>query len=121
MTAQKRYHWLGVIILVGGLLASTTVYLRTTPEDDGDGDEGGNITVVRSEDSKRYERQMEAISGKTGVLAAEFMDWLEGRWQGRNLAYTLVVLSVGGSLTCLFLAHFQILEPPDELTDRKDG
>ena len=118
MTAEKRYHRLGVIILVAGLLAATAVYLRTTPEDDGD--ESGNITVVRSDNSKRDERQLELISGKTGVLAAEFMEWLESLWHGRNLAYTLAVISVGGSLTCLFLAHFQILGPPNEPSDQKD-
>jgi hypothetical protein len=119
MTSEKRYYRLGAIILLAGLLAATAVYLRTTPADD-DGVQDGNSSMVRPDDSKRYERQMEQISGKTGVLAAQSMDWFESLWQGRNLAYTLAVLSVGGSLACLFLANFQILGPPSDPTDPKD-
>jgi len=83
--------------------------------------DGGGSYAVRADDSKKYERQMEQISGKSGVLAAEFMDWLGSLWHGRKLAYTLGVLSVGSSLTCLFLANFQILGPPENPAGKKDA
>jgi hypothetical protein len=118
MTSERRYHLLGAGILLAGLLAATAVYLRTTPEGDGEVGADGTVYSLKLEDSKRSERQIEQISGKPGVLAAEFMDGFEGLWQGRNLAYTLAVLSVGGSLTCLFLAHFQILGPPADPNDK---
>jgi hypothetical protein len=55
---------------------------------------------------------MERLEGKQGVLMAELTDWFASLWHGRNLAYTLAVLSISGFLACFLLAHLLKLYPP---------
>ena len=44
--------------------------------------------------TKLYRHQLEVYGGQANVLAAEFRDWFDGLWYGRNLAYTIAVLTV---------------------------
>jgi hypothetical protein len=43
--------------------------------------------------SKRYLRQTEMIGGKAAVLGNDLREWFDGLWQGRELAYTIEVLT----------------------------
>jgi hypothetical protein len=43
--------------------------------------------------SKKYVRDLELYGGKINVLAVEFRQWLESLWGGKNLAYTLALLT----------------------------
>ena len=45
--------------------------------------------------SKKYLRELRMIGGQGNVLSAEFQDWFAGLWQGRELAGTVAVLTVG--------------------------
>jgi hypothetical protein len=44
--------------------------------------------------TKLYRHQLEVYGGQANVLAAEFREWFDGLWYGRNLAYTIAVLTV---------------------------
>lgn len=44
--------------------------------------------------SKKYLRELRVIGGQGNVLSAEFQDWFAGLWQGRELAYTVAVLTL---------------------------
>jgi hypothetical protein len=122
-SARKRLLRTGVWILVVGLLAASAAYFKAGSA----GDSGalgyeivnGQSYPISPGDSKSYERQMELIGGKSGVLASEFSDWFAGLWHGRRLAYTLAALSVASSLICFFLSqHLVILPPPDDQAGR---
>jgi len=45
-------------------------------------------------DTKRYLHDLEVYGGKANVFAAEFRDWFIGLWYGKNLAYTIAVLTL---------------------------
>ena len=45
-------------------------------------------------DTKRYLRELEVFGGKANILATQFRQWFEGLWEGRNLAWTVAVLTV---------------------------
>ena len=62
-------------------------------------------------DSKRHQHDMEAIGGKSAVLASDLTQGFNSLWRGRRLAYTLAFLGVGGFLSCLFLAN-RLTFPP---------
>ncbi|MCX6952680.1 MAG: hypothetical protein NTV51_11025 [Verrucomicrobia bacterium] len=62
--------------------------------------------------SKRYVRELRVIGGKANVVAAEFMAWFAERWQGRNLAATVAVLTVVGTLAFRFVAFRPDLYAP---------
>ena len=44
--------------------------------------------------SKRYVHDLEVFGGQANVLLQEFQDWFEGLWHGRNLAFTVAVLTI---------------------------
>ncbi len=124
MSHAGRYRLYAVLILLVGGAAAGWVYAHTAAAaEDGTAYavEGGTAYVVRLDDTKAYNRQLERMSGKTGVMAAEFTEWFAGLWHGRSLAYTLATLSLVGALGCLFLSHFQILLPAGEAPPRPGG
>ena len=45
-------------------------------------------------ESKKYLHDLELYGGKANILFTEFRDWFAGLWYGRNLAYTVAVLTV---------------------------
>ncbi|WLT32311.1 hypothetical protein [Geothrix sp. PMB-07] len=87
-------------ILAVGLGTATIVYLRAAPK-------GANPLGYEPEDTKKYLRDLELYGGKVNVLATEFMKTWDGLWQGRNLAYTLAVLTLITAFLFWFLAHRQ--------------
>lgn len=107
---RKRFNWIGISLLAAGLPAAALVRLWAPPDAGGaplsyEIDGAGNTYAVMPSDSKVYEHDAEEIGGKSVVLAIEFNDWLGSQWHGRRLARTLAFLSVGGALTCFFLAR----------------
>jgi hypothetical protein len=45
-------------------------------------------------ETKQYLHDLELYGGKANVLAAEFRKWFVGLWYGRNLAFTIAVITV---------------------------
>lgn len=54
--------------------------------------------------SKRYRRELKVMGGEANVLADEFQGWFSDQWHGRELARTLVVLTIGSVLLFRLLA-----------------
>lgn len=54
--------------------------------------------------TKKYVHDLELYGGKANVLAAEFREWFAGLWYGRNLSYTVAVITVLIVLIIRFLA-----------------
>lgn len=44
--------------------------------------------------NKKYVLELQRFGGKANVVTAEFLQWFDTLWHGRNLAYTIAVLSV---------------------------
>ncbi len=44
--------------------------------------------------NKKYVLELQRYGGKANVATAEFLQWFDTLWHGRNLAYTIAVLSV---------------------------
>ena len=82
----RYYNLLSVTILAIGLGSSILIYLRakSTPLDP---------LGYDSLNSKKYLRQLEAFGGKMNVLATEFMQWFDGLWHGKSLAFTVGIIS----------------------------
>jgi hypothetical protein len=83
----RRIRQLSASLLAMGLGIATVIYLLATPK-------GSNPLGYEPEDTKKYLRDLELYGGKVNVLATEFMRVWEALWHGRNLAYTVAVLSV---------------------------
>ncbi len=100
---QARFRLSGIIILFVGLLAAILINGSAASRDAG-----------ISDDTKKYERQMEMLAGKGNMLATEMREGFVSLWQGRRLARTLLFLSVGGSAACFFVAHRLGFPPPPD-------
>jgi len=82
-----RIRQLTAGILAAGFGTATAIYVRTTPK-------GPNPLGYEPEDTKRYLRDLELYGGKVNVLATEFTKWWDGLWHGRNLAFTVLWLTL---------------------------
>jgi len=98
---QERLRRVGLCLLLGGMLAAAAVFSVTPPDDAEDQIE-----------TKKYDYQMEVIGGKTNLFATEVTTWIVGLWHGRQLARTILVLSVTASIGCFYVAHRLHFGPP---------
>jgi hypothetical protein len=87
------------------------------------GDELGDSLMAQARDTKGYQGQMEYLGGKANVMANDIDTWFVGLWHGRNLAYTLAVLTVVIALICFYIAFALPDLPPfgDETPTDGDG
>ena len=123
LSSEARYHRIGFITLVTGLLAAAVVYRCTAPREYQP--EG---MIYRVEDGKTYavdpsdlKKNQQDSWTKANMRTMEFLEW-SGTWfHGRRLAYTLAGISLGGFLVCFFLANFEFhVAPPKDLPDRAE-
>lgn len=95
---QVRLYVAGYAVLVAGTLGSAWAYRVASR------DEMADALTAQARDTRDYKGQMENIGGKANVLGAEMQDWFAGLWHGRNLAYTLAVLTIAAALLCFYVA-----------------
>jgi hypothetical protein len=109
---------LGFSILIAGLLCAAWVFMTAT-DDIGDSNvvsyqvAAGYIHALTTADSKRYQYDMERISGKSGVVAGEIYQWLSSLWHGQRLAYTIGIIATGIFLVCFLIAQHPDYRLPD--------
>jgi hypothetical protein len=96
--AQVRIYSLGYAVLAVGCGCSFWAYRVAVR------DELGDSLMAQARDTKAYQGQMEYLGGKSNVLASEISGWFAGLWHGRNLAYTLAVLTMAIALLCFYVA-----------------
>jgi len=53
--------------------------------------------------SKKYLRELEIYGGKINILAVQLSQWFDNLWRGKNLAYTIAVLTIMLSSILWFL------------------
>jgi hypothetical protein len=105
MNRQKMNRITSGLLLLG-LGGALAIYLTAAPEvvDPLLGDPMAN---------KKYMRELRVMGGQGNVLAAEFQDWFGGLWQGRELAGTVAVITVGVVLVFRFVATFPPAAPAE--------
>jgi hypothetical protein len=96
--AQVRLHIAGYVVLIVGTVASAWAYRVATR------DELGEALMAQARNTRDYRGQMENIGGKANVLGADIQEWFGGLWHGRNLAYTLAVLTIAAALLLFYIA-----------------
>ena len=82
---QKIAYVVSALILAAGLAVSAAVYVTvgSVPES----------PLGSGFETKEYLRELETYGGTANVLAAEFMQWFDGLWRGRQLAFTVAVIT----------------------------
>ncbi len=108
---HSRFDLAGTLILVVGMAIAALIYV--TAADD-------SSAAVNQElmNTKRYGYELERIGGKAAVLAAEFNQWFESLWRGKQLASTVAGLSIAVALGCFLIAHLLSADlPPNDSGD----
>ena len=96
LTAEARFRLAALVVAVLGLGSAAVVWLTTA--------ETVATTVDRSR-SAAMQNQLERFGGKFAVLSADFSNWFESLWQGRQLATTLVVVTALVAALLLWVGH----------------
>ena len=99
---ERRYRLATRAILILGFAAAVVAYF---------------VAAARPEnplgdllDNKKYIHDLQLYGGTANVLASEFREWLAGLWYGKNLAYTIAVLTLMMAGLVRFLAIPPMLE-----------
>ena len=106
---RRRWKRLSKAILIAGFIAAAIIFVVARPAPE-------NPLGYDPLDTKSYRRQLEVYGGSANVMAADFMDWFSGLWQGRNLAYTIAVLTLVTVLLVRFFSklYLQPVENPED-------
>jgi hypothetical protein len=96
--AQVRLYVAGYAVLIAGTLGSAWAYHAAVE------DEMSDALMAQARNTKDYQGQMEYLGGKANVLGSEITGWFTGLWHGRNLAYTLAVLTLVAASLCFYVA-----------------
>jgi hypothetical protein len=88
----------GVVVLVVGFASAAVVYLTATDDQASDLNAG-------FEDYKATAFKYDRLGGRVFVVMVEIVHWLGSLWRGKQLAETLVFLSIGIALVCFVVAH----------------
>lgn len=85
------------LILLIGIVCAVLVYaVREDRPDPGLGYQivNGVAYPIAPQDDRRYEYEIERMSGKSGVLLDQMTRWFAGLWRGRSLAYMIAGISL---------------------------
>src|SRR6266542_1311650 len=87
LTARERVRAGTRAILVLGFAAAVVIYLTAQPPPE-------NPLGYDPLDTKKYLHDLEVYGGRANVIAAQFRDWFASLWHGKQLAFTVAVLTV---------------------------
>jgi hypothetical protein len=96
--SPKHIRITGTGILLAGLVAAAAIYFTAGPDET---QKRLGIDIR----TNRERGQLENMGGKSYVLIKDFEDWFAQLWHGRQLGYTVGVLSAFGFLVARALAH----------------
>jgi len=103
--SQKRLYLIAALILLLGLGSSAAIWFTA-------GDLADTTLVDEFRQSKVFRHELEAYGGKLSVVSSELMQWFNGLWHGRTLAWTVACIALVVSGGLLFVARY--LLPDDE-------
>ena len=110
LTPEARIRAGTRAILVLGFAAAVVIYLTAQPPPE-------NPLGYDPLDTKKYLHDLEVYGGKANVIAAQFREWFDGLWHGKQLAFTVAVMTVIAAGAFKFFAA--TLPPDPEATGVK--
>ncbi len=112
MTPHARLRYGTFAILIVGFAAAIIVFFTAQPPE-------ANPLGYDPLDTKKYLHDLEVYGGKANLLAEEFREWFDSLWHGRQLALTIVVITLLVVLVFRFFA--KPLPPHLVASDRPRG
>ena len=103
LTAEARVRTVTRAILVLGFAAAVVIYLIAQPPPE-------NPLGYDPLTTKAYLHDLEVYGGKAGVLSAQFREWFASLWHGKQLAFTVAVIT---AISAGVFKFFAAPLPPD--------
>ena len=103
LTAEARVRAVTRAILVLGIATAVVIFLTAQPPPE-------NPLGYDPLTTKAYLHDLEVYGGKAGVLSAQFREWFASLWHGKQLAYTVAVITV---ISAGVFKFFAAPLPPD--------
>ncbi len=97
MDPWARVRVRALAILVFGFSSAAAIYLTAHAPP-------ANPLGYEPEDTKRYVHDMELYGGKANMLAYEFRKWFAALWHGKQLAFTVAVITLIAAGVFVFFA-----------------
>jgi len=111
---KKRLDIAARLVLLTGVVASTAIYLLSTPDEQ-------NLLVNEFQDSKAYRHELEAYGGKLSIVSDELARWFSSLWHGENLAFTVAFVSTAVALLFFWSAGQISANLPEQTDDIRDS
>jgi hypothetical protein len=84
--SMKRHNITTATILLTGCIGALVIYVTAVPQSENPFEE--------FEHSKRFTRSVEVMGGKMSLVANDMSKWFSSLWQGEQLAFTVVIITV---------------------------
>lgn len=91
---HQRLYLIAAAIVLLGLAACALIIWFAPPDPDMSYLTDGADMPIPKEYSRKYQYDVERISGQSGLLAAQLSDWFRSLWQGRQLGYTVLCIAL---------------------------
>ncbi len=105
MRDSRYLKLLSLLVLLVGLGTACCIYVIAEP---------ALVDPFNPLASKRYVHELGLYGGKFNVLAAELTQWFNGLWHGKNLAFTVGVISLFLAWLLWFIGTSWQVEPEIE-------
>jgi hypothetical protein len=110
LSSEERLRIATIAILTLGFAAAIVIFLIA--QEPGETPYGYDALAT-----KKYVHDLEVYGGRANVIAAQFSEWFDSLWHGRQLAFTVAALTV---LTVLVYRFIATLPSPDD-EDEEDA
>jgi hypothetical protein len=104
------FRLISYVIFSVGILISAVIYVTALPPME-------NPFGYNPLNTKVYLRELELYGGKGNIMAAEFMEWFVGLWQGKNLSYTIACITIIISIILWFIGSRKHSDPDKNLVN----
>ena len=105
-STRRRFRLAAACLLIVGVVAAAAILIADTVRQAGSSGADTNLPgySTKLDDNRRELAQVERLGGKVSVLTVEFHQWFLSLWEGRRLAWTLLVLAAVSAWLCWHVA-----------------
>jgi len=105
-TLGKWLDWAALFVLLLGLAGALGIFVASERGGAAGNEEivDGVVYPIKPDEDRHFRYEVERMGGTMGLMMVEFDDWFADLWHGRELAYTVAVLSLVGAGILHFVA-----------------
>ncbi len=112
MNKKERLQLTGTAIFATGLLAAFYIFATRPPDK--------QVDLYGYDITKKQLNDLQRFGGQTSVTTYQLTTWFNSLWHGRQLGYTLIVISFASALICFLMSRWIIDKSSDNESVRAE-